>query len=1807
MRKKTFTTILLVLLTTMTAWAADITQNTAVVINSSNKSTYNNKSISGTVPSNSYTGQHGNFISQGAIVVDGIELNLTIDGFTADYSAFNTSATTRASGISLVNGATLHLTLIGTNTLIGGYGGAGIAVPDGCTLEITAASTGSLTATGGNEMGGGAGIGSIGNSNKTNQGSNRLFPQGCGTITINGGTITAQGGTWHQQYTPAGGAAGIGSSEDSGVSTSASYGSTAYVNNVTGSITINGGTIDATGGAGAAGIGGGTAGTLQTISIMGGQVTATRGSDNAAAIGTGYNGFTSGSGTLTCPLITIEHGTVQANGNIGFGNAFDASNNVGDSYAFIGEANVTCTGSMNEPKMPEVKNSKTINIPDGVSAFRVYDPAGKDAEYSTQETGTSALTLTAPTGYRLQVTGTVKATGTFKVYDGTSESTQLAIVSNNMSGTPVSTASSGQSLKLKYATSGMSFGNPTYRSDYELLVTVFRAGEKKTVSIQQTDGGTVASDKSSAEYGETVTLTVTPNTNKFVERVIYNDGSDHTVNRSDDGKYRFAMPLNDVTVRAQFENINNLNFGTITGLKDVYLYDGGNAIDISYGVEAVNGAVLSNGTDYDAVITNSSNAAVTSVTVIGTYTLTITGKGNYTGSLTKTFVVQEGLRGSGTSEAPYLIGSTDEWDIFVRKVNSGVTFAGQYIDLECNITVAQGISNEKYFQGTFNGNSHTITMNNVSGKGLFGTTGHHESTVWKKNTITIKNLTVAGSIIGSGNDNYNNYCAAVVGCFGGGRAPCALENIIVTADITAASTSSVGGLVGITTGYCTNSISNCVFAGSINGGTHAAGLIGSYRANSGNTVTITNCLEVGTYTNVANFHPMAAVEDNNVTVTNGYYVHPKSGSPNGNCTKGTQVFTITTDENCYAETADVSYGGTDYFAANTEVKLTAISTEDYTLGSCSVKDADDNDVSVSEYNGVYTFTMPASNVTVSATLAPAAFSQSGDTYTIHTATGWGYFCDLINEGETFSGKTVKLDANIEVSRMAGSGDNPFCGNFDGGSNTLTFTADAADNYCAPFVGVKGGTTADDATTISNLSVVTTITAKDYRHMAGLIALQWGHVNVSDCHATVNISSTVGTSNPHDLYPAALVSQASSSDGGTLTVTGCTASGTISTDGKYAAGLVGIVQGTASISDCVSSVTIDSSTSGDGTHGGIVAALSGATNIYGTVFNGRLLGEDTESVGGFIGWRNKGANIYNSLFIPTEVTVKKDNSATFARNDVDTHNCYYTYYLCDGEHYVPYYATDGITRRNGHMRHTVTPGADVTIEAVALSGTATQYTVSGITAYAGGGIKRTVASADTYYYGQGDALSLTLGNTAAGAPAGYRYDTYTASAGTLAADGTLTMPDADVTITVNTAAAPMSDGQTHSVSYIDADGNQQTAQAIALDGSETSLGSYGQEKWYFVGTSFSHTGRIECHGNVHIILCDGKTMNVDGGSSEALWCSPGNFYFYGQSGQTGTLNTTGRISANGTDANVGTITINGGIINATGDYGIDGYNLVAINGGIVTATGSEGDGIWSNGTITLGWRTSTDRITASSYNGSISVKSGQALVDEDGNILSGDLTASAINGKTLQPAAAAVAFAPEGYATYYNGKNDVTLPAGVKARIVTANDGAALTYATIADGDTDNKVVPAGTAIMLQTAASNEGQTKALTLKTKSNATISGTNLLHGSDVEGTTTGDGKHYKLSYNTSGTDLGWYWGADDGAPFATVAHKAWLVLPNGTNARSFGLPDFGETTSLIENGKLIMDNEAGVWYTLDGRKLSGKPAKGVYIVNGRKIVVK
>ena len=70
--------------------------------------------------------------------------------------------------------------------------------------------------------------------------------------------------------------------------------------------------------------------------------------------------------------------------------------------------------------------------------------------------------------------------------------------------------------------------------------------------------GTVTASKSKAVYGETVTLTVTPNDNYELGTLTVKDANDATVSTSgSDGTYSFTMPATAVTVNATFTESDN--------------------------------------------------------------------------------------------------------------------------------------------------------------------------------------------------------------------------------------------------------------------------------------------------------------------------------------------------------------------------------------------------------------------------------------------------------------------------------------------------------------------------------------------------------------------------------------------------------------------------------------------------------------------------------------------------------------------------------------------------------------------------------------------------------------------------------------------------------------------------------------------------------------------------------------------------------------------------------------------------------------------------------------------------------------------------------------------------------------------------------------------------------------------------------------------------------------------------------------------------------------------------------------------------
>ena len=145
--------------------------------------------------------------------------------------------------------------------------------------------------------------------------------------------------------------------------------------------------------------------------------------------------------------------------------------------------------------------------------------------------------------------------------------------------------------------------------------------------------------------------------------------------------------------------------------------------------------------------------------------------------------------------------------------------------------------------------------------------------------------------------------------------------------------------------------------------------------------------------------------------------------------------------------------------------------------------------------------LTANNGAVNA--SPDHFTASGDIFTIKSAVGWSVFRGALYHNDRysrFSGKTVKLGTDIEVSSMAGTESYPFCGTFDGQGHTLTVSYANTDNntYTAPFSHVDGAT-------IQNLIVGGTITGTAYR-AAGIIGETGSTVSrITNCVSSVDIS------------------------------------------------------------------------------------------------------------------------------------------------------------------------------------------------------------------------------------------------------------------------------------------------------------------------------------------------------------------------------------------------------------------------------------------------------------------------------------------------------------------------------------------------------------------------------------------------------------------------------------------------------------------------------------------------------------------------------
>lgn len=778
--------------------------------------------------------------------------------------------------------------------------------------------------------------------------------------------------------------------------------------------------------------------------------------------------------------------------------------------------------------------------------------------------------------------------------------------------------------------------------------------------------GCYVSGNPTANYGETVEVTVNVATGWELTALKYNDGSDHDISISST-PYTFTMPASNVTVTATFGMLpvavpfsddfesgdewvvegSAINFWCI-GTKKYHkgthgLYITNNSSTQAYGYTIGTAAVsfayktihLEEGTyifSYDwycvgetsgsykydylrvflapssATLTEASSSFTTSFTGVPsgwtaaldggaclnqssdwatkTVKTTIAASGDYK----LVFVWRNDNSGGGNPAAidnvevfkvPSTIANITDWDHFAKAVNVGHTYSGDEVTMTADVgpvTTMAGISGNT-FQGTFDGNCKTLSVN-ISTADEFAAPFHYVT------NATIQDLKVTGTVLPT-NGTSSRHAGGLVGSVV--STGVTINNCFVNVNVGNSSnkTDYCGGLIGH--GHDGNiSIIGSAYIGTltVSGTNQVGGLVGWSDTPTG--VTITNCLSECTYTNsdAGSFHPVGCanhgnnINGDNINISNCYYKYTTSGSVNiipddsgdksilrnaGN--KGTQAYTVTATspatvaldgESCDGvgittpddpDDPGIGVGGTIYggsgetlsllLGTSTPVDYFTYSASTGTLSGTATEGSDDP----------YTLQMTANNSVITANILKNHIASTSS----DTQMTWAEFATAVTGGQTYSGKTVYLDEDVNGgNNPVGTSTYPFQGTFDGGCNTLTVGITNNNQGAAPFQYIKGAT-------IQNLTVTGSVKGGNH-HAGGLVGFadniaqnnaitspQDIHNTIRNCRVSTNVEAT-GSNN----YCGGIFGHAGEAQN---TIEGCVFDGEIKSNG-YKGAMIG---------------------------------------------------------------------------------------------------------------------------------------------------------------------------------------------------------------------------------------------------------------------------------------------------------------------------------------------------------------------------------------------------------------------------------------------------------------------------------------------------------------------------------------------------------------------------------------------------------------------------------------------------------------------------
>ena len=338
-----------------------------------------------------------------------------------------------------------------------------------------------------------------------------------------------------------------------------------------GTVTINGGIVSATGGTNAAGIGGGAYGNGGSVTINGGFVTITGGTD-APSIGAGNNGNSEGTfstGGNGHAIIYAYDGIKGQSQDTNWRGVIFTSETSGQVYGDQTLSyNLTipekCTFTIPEnttltiPKGVTLTNNGTIKGTGSIVVYGTLDGAriveSVNVEYRTAVTGVSLNqeTLSMTVSDTAQLTATVQPADAYnQAVSWSSSNTDVATVDGNglitavAPGTAIITVTTEDGGFSAQCTVTVQDNEPPYNGSYNYPVTV-ESGDHGTVTLDKADQCVTG--------GERVTFGIMPDDAYKLDVLTIIDRSGNAVDVTDngDGTFSFTMPESAVTITATF-------------------------------------------------------------------------------------------------------------------------------------------------------------------------------------------------------------------------------------------------------------------------------------------------------------------------------------------------------------------------------------------------------------------------------------------------------------------------------------------------------------------------------------------------------------------------------------------------------------------------------------------------------------------------------------------------------------------------------------------------------------------------------------------------------------------------------------------------------------------------------------------------------------------------------------------------------------------------------------------------------------------------------------------------------------------------------------------------------------------------------------------------------------------------------------------------------------------------------------------------------------------------------------------------------